>query len=61
MVFYYYFWVGKEVHRVSRFYFERTRRIISSLIFFVAAILYIIWRLVIYFLSMFLFVLSFRV
>jgi len=51
----------KEVHRVSRFYFERTLRIISYLIFFVAAMLYIIWRFVIYFFSMFLFVLSLRV
>ena len=33
----------------------------SYLIFFVAAMLYMIWRFVISFLSMFLFVLSFRV
>lgn len=49
------------IYRVSRFYLERTLRIISYLIFFVAAMLYIIWRFVIYFFSMFLFVLSLRV
>ena len=49
------------VPRVSRFYFDRILRMISSLIFFVAAMLSIIWRFVIYFFSIFLFVLSFRV
>ncbi len=49
------------IYKVSRFYLERILRMMSSRIFFVAAMLYMIWRLVIYFLSMFLLVLSLRV
>ena len=49
------------VPRVSLFSFDLILRMISSRIFLVAAMLYMIWRLVISFLSMFLFVLSLRV
>ncbi len=60
VVFYYYL-SKKDVQRVSRLYLERTLRIMSYLIFFVTAILYMICRLVISFFSIFLFVLNFRV
>jgi hypothetical protein len=46
---------------VSLFSFDRIFRMMSSRIFFVAAMLSIICRFVIYFFNMFLFVLSFRV
>jgi len=53
--------IGTMLHKVSLFYLDLILRMMSSLIFFVAAMLYMICRLVISFLSMFLFVLSLRV
>lgn len=49
------------LHSVSLFYFDLIFLIMSSLIFFVAVILSIICKLVIYFFSIFLFVLNFNV
>lgn len=55
------FWIRSELPKVSRFSLDLIFRMISYLIFLVAAMLSMICRFVIYFLSMFLFVLSFRV
>lgn len=55
------FWIGEELPKVSLFSLERILRMMSSRIFLVAAMLSMIWRLVISFLSMFLLVLSFSV
>jgi hypothetical protein len=55
------FYIRRFVPRVSRFSLDRILRMMSSRIFLVAAMLSMICRLVIYFFSMFLLVLSLSV